>query len=260
MTRTLFAAALIACTTALAGCHIYFGEDRDGRADGGYSYCDETGCWYCDDFGCVPDGSGWTCDSNDDCLAGCYCDDGYCEEAGLCAEDSDCPDGFVCDGRDSCVPEGSETCNDDGDCEAGAYCDEASGACVDSGTCTDDAGCGEGAHCDEARGTCEPDEPQACQAMVVCNVPAPDCEQGTNPGIVDGCYSGECIADELCTDGAPVNCDDHTSDDACQADATCDAVYRGLNCTRPDGGSCTEGSANCTCESFVFDECVDAAP
>ena len=92
------------------GCDLYLADDD------GYYYCDSTGCYYCDDYGCVEDTGnppGLECDSNTDCMAGCYCAGGVCEEAGFCDEDSDCPRGFECDDRDSCVPEGTG-----GACEA----------------------------------------------------------------------------------------------------------------------------------------------
>jgi hypothetical protein len=256
MPKSLLASALIAWSLSLAGCQIYFGDEEDD-----YSYCDDSGCYWCDDFGCYPDGTdgGLTCEDNADCENGCYCDaNGWCQEGGFCTEETeatDCAPGFVCDDRGSCVPGGSDACTTDEECATGSYCDD--GFCIGSETCSNDDQCGEGYDCDEARGTCEPTAPALCQAEVTCADAPPACPQGSNPGIVDGCWSGECILDADCSDGAPVTCIDHTTEDACIADAACDPVFKGLNCTKPDGGSCTSGSANCTCESFVFDECED---
>jgi hypothetical protein len=312
MYRTSILAAIALTSLAATGCYIYEHDDDDD----GYSYCDDTGCYWCDDWGCYPDGGpggeGWTCDTNYDCAAGCYCDDdGTCQEAGFCSYDSDCPEGFECDDRSSCVPEDStpDTCDEDSDCDAGSFCDESTGQCVPSEECTEDGQCGpgydcdeergtcipstcdedadcpegsycdedsgqcvgstvcgedgscpEGTECDEDRNTCEPVEPDqaTCQGEVLCDEAPPTCPEGTNPGIVNGCYNGECIADADCPDGAPIYCSDH-NEAACLADDTCETIYRGLNCTDPNGLPCTEEEANCECESFVFYECADAA-
>jgi hypothetical protein len=59
-----------------------------------------------------------------------------------------------------------------------------------------------------------------------------------------------------CPDGAPFACSDLNNDEsACSANATCEAVYKGVNCTSDTGDICTSGDANCTCESFEFDRC-----
>ena len=139
--NALMITALTFFSTALAGCHLYFGDDDRPRNDG-YTYCDETGCYECDDWGCYPsDGRGepgWTCTSNYDCAGGCFCsDDGFCEEAGFCSSDAECAAGFECDDRASCVPEGSnDVCVSDAQCPSGSYCDEQSGACVGSWAAT----------------------------------------------------------------------------------------------------------------------------
>lgn len=260
--KPLLAIVAVLWSMSLAGCHIYFGDDTDDD----YTYCDDTGCYTCDDFGCYPQGGGaepgWQCDDNYDCAAGCFCNaDGVCEEAGFCTAETqatDCPEGFVCDERGSCVPDGSDpTCTSDEGCPIGAYCDEASGACVPTSTC--EMGCADGLACDVDRDTCVPaDEVALCQAEVLCDEAAPACPEGSNPGIVNGCWNGECIADEACPDGAPVTCEDHATEAECIADESCDAVYRGINCTSPTGASCTSGDANCTCESFAFNSCEDA--
>ena len=56
-----------------------------------------------------PDGGWdtWACDTTVDCAAGCYCtEDRWCEESGFCETDSDCFEGFRCDDRSTCIPEG----------------------------------------------------------------------------------------------------------------------------------------------------------
>ncbi len=304
--NAILMAALAVFSTALAGCHLYFGDDDDDS----YSYCDDSGCYQCDDWGCTPGGGepGWTCTSNYDCAAGCFCStDGYCEEAGFCTTDSDCISGFECDDRSSCVPEGSgDTCTADADCPTASFCDEASGHCVGSWGCTDDASCGmgfecddrntcvpqvctddsmcqEGCYCDEVAGecietatcdalgncpgdlvcdsdrnTCVPADEvgPTCQSEVSCDVVAPVCPVGSTPAIEAHCYTGACMLKTDCPDGAPFDCSDLNNDEnACIADSTCSTVYKGVNCTSPDGAECTSGSANCTCESFEYDYC-----
>jgi Cys-rich repeat protein len=313
--RTLFVGLIALCSMAATGCHLYL-DDED---DDGYSYCDDTGCYDCDEWGCWPDGgvggTGWDCDSDYDCAAGCYCDPDTdtCQEGGFCRDDDDCAEGFVCDNRSSCVPDDQEPeeCTEDADCPDGSFCDESSGECVDSSGCVLDEDCPDGQTCDEERNTCVPapcdensdcptgsycdqssgecvgssvcgengecpegttcDEetntcvpdqppPATCQGEVTCDEAPPECPDGTNPGIVDGCYNGECIADEDCPDGAPITCEDH-DEDACLADATCETIYRGINCTDPtpnDDIPCSDEADDCICERYVFHECVPA--
>ena len=316
--RTLFVGLLALCSVVASGCYLYLDDDDDDRDDGpgGYSYCDEERCYWCDDYGCYPDGTdpggtGWECDNDYDCAAGCYCDPdtGTCQEGGFCTNDDECPEGYECDDRSSCVPsDPDDECTEDSQCETGSFCDESTGQCVPSTECTNDEQCPDGQTCDEERGTCIPapcdensdcptgsycdlgsgqcvdssacgpegecpdgmecdsetntcvpdlPDPATCQGEVTCDEAPPSCPEGTNPGIVNGCYNGECIADEDCPDGAPVYCSDHTAQADCLADDSCEAIYRGLNCTDPDGVPCTEEEANCTCESFTFYECVD---
>lgn len=263
--KALIATALAAWSLALGGCHLYF--DDGGRGGDGYTYCDDTGCYWCDDWGCYPTGGGdgvgpgWDCSNNADCAAGCYCSaDGLCEEAGFCTWDEDCPSGFVCDDRSSCVPEGSEDgCQSDDECPTGSICDLDANLCTSSGTC-DGAGdtCQDGYECDTVRDTCVPEPAQTCQGEVVCDVTAPICPAGSTPVIVDGCYSGECMAKDQCPDGAPFACSDLDDDEtACFQHASCSPVYKGVNCTNPNGEQCSSEDANCTCESFVYDYCGD---
>ena len=107
-TRSHVLWAALALTLATEGCLVV--EDDDFR--GGYSYCDQSGCYSCDDYGCFPESTspsavpeGSSCTRNADCIEGCYCSArGVCEEAGFCTTDAGCEDGFICDDRDSCVP------------------------------------------------------------------------------------------------------------------------------------------------------------
>ncbi len=79
---------------------------------------------------------------------------------------------------------------------------------------------------------------------------------------VDGCYCDEaCVGFGDCCDDYEAQCTGCPTleEDACQADATCQPVYTGINCTDPQGNTCTGGESNCTCESFEFAGCEDKA-
>ena len=46
-----------------------------------------------------------TCNTDVDCAAGCYCENGVCEESSVCTSDSQCPAGQICDEpRGTCIP------------------------------------------------------------------------------------------------------------------------------------------------------------
>jgi hypothetical protein len=234
--KSLIVGALAIMASAIAGCYVYYPEDNGG-----------------DSF------VGWDCDVNADCAAGCYCTaDGYCEEAGFCDEDIDCAPGFVCDDRNSCVPgtPGDQTCEVDEDCLEGCFCND-DGLCEETGVCADDTECAEGQTCDTDRNTCVPADPVSeCLAPADCGI-QPECDPGTSAEIVDGCYTGICIANEDCTDGSP--CSQQPDQATCDARMDCSSVVNGINCTDPDGNACQAGVGNCTCEQVLFDSCEDAA-
>ncbi len=246
-----------------SGCTLYFGEDDD---DGQYySYCDQTGCWTCDSYSgeCWQDGGGWGCSTNADCAAGCWCDtsSGSCIETGFCSFNEDCPQGYVCDDRQSCVPDGSQSCWETG-CAWGSYCDSWSGECVPSTTCNADADCGTGYAC--FGGTCTPtgciDDTQ-CAAGCYCDEASGGCVESNYCSSDLDCPSGQecdeargtCIPDET---PDPVTCVEVFDEATCLGRADCGAVYTGLNCTKPDGSACQSGDSGCTCEDFVFAACV----
>ncbi len=76
-----------------------------------------------------------TCNGDNDCEDGYYCDIAYseCEEA---CQDGDCPGGFSCWFEDEC----NDYCFDDNDCASGYYCCDYDRSCPDSrvGDCLDD--------------------------------------------------------------------------------------------------------------------------
>jgi hypothetical protein len=159
-------------------------------------------------------------------LAGChlYVDDGEgdpCDE-GACADDPvdvGNPDAGV-DPNDMGNP-------DNADAGAGAL------------SCTANVGCGAGCYCSDA-GFCE--EAGFCQSDT-------DCQAGFECDDRDTCVPACSEPDE-----APPECSD-LSELTCIEDATCSSVYRGVNCTSDNGDECTDGSEDCTCESFQFDYC-----
>ncbi|HEU0029042.1 MAG TPA: hypothetical protein VFQ53_00325 [Kofleriaceae bacterium] len=258
MNKLLSLFGLAIAAAALTGCELYFGEDNNDN----WSYCGADGYYVCQGDACEwagaecpgGGGGGFSCESDADCAAGCYCQNGVCEEGGFCSADTDCPDGFHCDeSRSSCVPNG---CATDADCLAGQTCQDNN--CVTTCVCENDqqakdAGFG---YCDETRSTCMPGEDPAgsCVGQVTCNLKAPTCAAGEVPLIKDGCYTGACRAIAQC-DAAPT-CAALTHEPDCLArTADCRAVYTGINCTKPDGTQCNAGDTNCTCESFKFNSC-----
>jgi hypothetical protein len=249
---------------SLTGCELYFGDHSN--QDDNWSYCGSDGFYTCQGDNCewagaqcpAGGGSGYTCTQDSDCAAGCYCQDGTCEEAGFCATNADCPDGFHCDGRSSCVP---DTCASDADCLAGQTCNN--GGCETTCVCENDAQAIAGGYgyCDETRSTCMPgsDPAGSCAGQVTCNIVAPTCPAGEVPLILDGCYTGSCKAIAQC-DAAP-SCSALAHEPDCLADNTrCSAVYNGINCKKPDGTQCNAGDTNCTCESFQFASCQTRGP
>jgi Cys-rich repeat protein len=260
---TLLVAA--AAMVLAAGCSLYFGENNNS---GSWSYCGQDGYYECWDNECYWRGSecpagvgsgrppGFECNAHSDCAAGCYCGDGYCEEAGFCTQDSDCGNGYTCnESRSSCEPQ--PTCTEDSQCASGQYCD--SGSCVSSCVCATDAEAkAQGFdYCDEARQTClaGTDPNGDCAGTLTCNLGRPSCPAGQVALIADGCYTGQCQAIDACATAPACAAFGHEAD--CRADDSCAVSYTGINCKKPDNSPCTAGDTNCTCESFVFASCRD---
>jgi len=262
LVHTLGIAILAAAT--LTGCELYFGDKDEGgrsecRADGYYVCDDNGGCEWagaeCPDGG----GGGFSCTENTDCAAGCYCQDGVCEEAGFCGGEEQCPDGFHCDvDRSSCEP---NTCDDGVACPSGQICEN--GECTSTCSCANDqeAIAGGYGYCDEATSTCYPgtDPAGSCAGTVTCNIVAPTCAVGEVPLIKDDCYTGACKAIAQC-DTAPSCAALKHEPDCLGRIADCSAVYTGIGCTKPDGTQCNAGDTNCTCQSFNFNSCQTRGP
>lgn len=257
--KHMFCLSVIAFS--LAGCELYFKGDHDGGDGDRWTYCANDGYYVCAGEDCewagprCPDDPNYTCETSDDCAAGCYCANGVCEEAGFCSSDAQCPDGYHCDeARSSCEPDG---CNTSADCNAGEYCDPATQGCTSSCTCTTDAqaqsqGWG---YCDETRGTCEPPLANgSCGGAVTCNQIPTSCPEGQLALIFNGCYTGACGAISGC-DVTPVCGQMQHEGDCLNRAADCTSVYTGNNCTNSTGATCTAGSTGCTCESFSYATC-----
>jgi hypothetical protein len=218
---------------ALGGCSLYFGENENGPGD--------------------DDVRPPTCAANTDCAAGCYCEDGICQEAGFCTTNEDCPTGFHCDDRSSCVP---DTCDDTVACPTGQICE--SGVCTTTCECSNDAQAQEQGfgYCDENTSTCYPgtDPAGSCGGAITCDTNAPDCPEGEVPLILDGCFTGACKAIAQCDVTPACNALDNTND--CTARASdCAIVSTGHNCTTTGGQACVPGDTGCTCEFFTFAAC-----
>lgn len=250
----------LALVSTLTGCELYFGDG--GGGDDHWTYCANDGYYVCDGDACdwagarCPSEPGYTCESDKECAAGCYCSPGgVCEEAGFCNRDSDCPEGYSCDeARSSCVPDG---CTVDTDCDAGSYCDAATGTCTASCLCRTDAeaqAAGFG-FCDEVRGTCEPtSETGSCAGEVTCTTAEPTCATGQVALIKDGCYTGACSAITACDVTPTCEALQYYAD--CMPVAECRSVSYGINCTNPSGTVCEPGGTEpCTCLSYQFDHC-----
>ena len=257
----------LSTTVMLAGCELYFGSSHDR-----WDYCGSDGYHQCDGDNCewvspsCPEGTGsggqpngYNCTSSADCAAGCYCQNGVCEEAGFCTQDSDCGQGYVCNkDRSSCEPAPQPTpCAVDSECAQGEYCSPDTLTCTATCTCTNDQQAIDGGYgwCDESRNTCLPGQDPAgsCGGEATCTTAQPTCPVGQVPTLIDGCWTGSC-RDYAACDVNPV-CGHINDEPNCLGRSDCSGVYTGLNCTKPDGSACQSGDTNCTCTSFVFASC-----
>ena len=271
-------ALLVAATSLLAGCELYFGDGHDG--DGGeWNYCGSDGYYTCEGDNCSwqgPNcpagtggsgttqpggGSGFDCQANADCAAGCYCANGTCEEAGFCTQDADCGNGYVCnEDRSSCEPgTGPTTCDWDSECAVGQYC-APDHTCVATCVCLDDESAVVNGYgwCDETRSTCLPGQDPAgtCggEAIQGCNVGRPACPAGQVATLIDGCYTGMCRDTATC-DIAP-ECSHITDQGNCDSRQDCKEVVNGINCVNGSGQACQSGDSGCTCASYVYAACA----
>lgn len=250
--NTLGLVVALAAVSALAGCELYFGGNGSGGST--WSYCGSDGEYSCQGNDCQwtsptctsgngsggttsggsgsagsgtsggsGSGNGYTCNTNTDCAAGCYCSGGVCTEGGFCMTNTDCGPGYYCDtNRSSCTP----GCTSNSDCGSGQVCDTSSSQCV----------------------------AVTCGGQVTCTTAAPTCPSGQVPTIANGCYTGSCEAIASCTDQP--SCSNINDEKDCLARQDCAATYTGINCHKPDGSACHSGDTNCTCQSFEFAACT----
>jgi len=259
-------------TTCLAasGCRAaYVYLCAEGEICAGLEY---FGCWSTAPSGPIQGGDcmgldAYTCSQHDDCVArhwaaggaaGAPCADGSCEdrpepptignfescanEPGEpppgCFEDTECPDGFVCNAEEICLPSPYACDGTDPDSNGDGLvpCDDRCyGYCVPDDTTTGAGNCYEDVTC-----YCDPATGEYCAP--------PDCPDGTMPGVKDGCWSGYCIPVAECPDTAPA-CSAMTNELSCIARPDCAPIYQGVSCSCDDFG-------NCTCEDWLYQECV----
>ena len=207
---------------------------------------------------CVPNRGRPSCESTAECQSGTYCDVafGECVPSWTCRDDAECGVGWDCNQANRTCEPGA--CTSNSECAEGCNCEE--GRCVETGICESDADCMNNQECDTARNTCIT-PPISCVAEIdaSCNEFAPFCGVGFYPGIQRGCYTGQCVAAADCDEIPQPLCEELATENACSARADCETLFTGINCTDPNGQSCTVAGANCTCERFVFRSCVELA-
>jgi hypothetical protein len=257
----------VATGIAVSGCHI--------RADDGQGgYYDDT-----------PSGAkNQPCGTHAECRTGCYCDRGAgrCQDSRTCAHDTDCPAGFRCDGRSSCVPRdespvdagvsadaapathggpwpGGPDAGAGGDAIAhpsnlgdattinadGGTCDAAAtngGSCAPR--CTFDQQCGPGGRC--SAGSCQRPCAGGCGTGAVCQDGL--CQPDRNAG-------GQCVYGNQCGPGG--DCINGYCHPGCTRDADCpnhaDVCDRGV--CRPDERPAPPCTASAQCPATQ--SCVD---
>lgn len=157
-----------------------------------------------------------------------------------CYSNEGCSESETCNAEDICLP---PTGDEAGDSVCYGYCVPRVCPPVDVDcpgntvkVCPQD-GC-------EADCTCEPIDPGECDGDVLCAQGPPKCEEGTTPGIANGCWTGDCIPLSSCPDFA---CEDIDGESMCIARADCSPYYLGDDCSCDGDG--------CTCGEWNFDSC-----
>jgi len=186
-----------------------------------------------DQGACLPYASGGTfcglgCVSEVGCPAGfaclpvegvsvkqCVAKSGACEELGLCARDSECPDGQICGDLTKTCANG---CAEDGQCQQGTVCVAA--RCVPP--CAGDGECERPATCQG--GKCK--IPGGCAAAAECPTAETYCDRDTGR-----CAPG-CLVDDDCQDAGKLCRDKTCIDKGCQHNFEC---AFGRVCDQPSG-------------------------
>lgn len=193
------------------------------------AHCEER-CFPCDP---LPDGTGCemsTCEpfcvpnAPDECTPTTCAPGSHCEFQCAPSDPND-PSGPMTTCTVTCVPDSGAGCAAI-DCGPGSHCVETCAA----QPCMDPAGCPE-----VCRGECVSDGPGECQGIVVCDSLPPQCPIGTEPGVINGCWSGYCIPSTQCSDPPDGPCEEETSEMACQSRTECTPIYTGICTPNPDG-------------------------
>src|SRR5690554_280189 len=201
-----------------------------------------------------------TGDAQCDVSAGETCQAGVCATGGTtggCVNNSDCPDGQICNVADQCVPGEDVVEPEDCDnaCVDGQTCNTTTGEC--EGGTSDPCGgsCVAGQTCNAATGVCETDDINnppcggSCPSGQSCNTATNACEADTQ---TDPC-NGTCTASEICNNGTcvPNNCPPGS-----QTPETCaqDPVY---NLFDAEGCYCSECLGDSDCNAAAGETCTE---
>jgi len=228
----------------------------NGLSCDGEEYCDSEGICRPDDNPPPPCNDGINC-TNDfcvekgdgfspicayipdhtKCLAGQFCSESQgCIPIPSCMSDSDCDDGFYCNGvelcaRGVCIKGIPPDCNDGVDC-TNDYCDEAEDRCVNF---PENSRCHEGEKCDQVHG---------CIPATQCCTSNAECDDGKYCNGEEFCQSCNCVR------GIAPNCDDGIR---CTIDQCLDSINDCLH--TPDNRLCQENEICQVAEGCVYVEC-----
>ncbi len=218
------------------------------------------------------------CAAQDQCHAAGTCDTatGVCSNPAM-PDGSSCDDGSACTQSDSCqagacVGSSPVVCSAQDQCHDVGSCNPGTGTCSnpakpDGMSCSDGSACTQPDICQA--GACVGANPVVCGPLDQCHE-AGSCNPATgtcsNPPAVDGttCTDGNaCTQTDVCISGTcsganPVQC---AALDQCHDPGTCDAGTGVCsNPAKPNGASCSDGSACTQTDSCQAGACVGANP
>jgi len=204
----------------------------------------EGQCYSCqvigDEVGCFPDDS-LSCDNEDPCTTGDYCEQGLC----ISGPEMECPDCKSCSGGECManVLANGASCDDGNLCTINDVCSD--GYCIGTQKCTQV--CEE---CDPQNGACMVKQ---CLGTSVCNYDTGNCEagsggdctisEGTNGGCASGlvCCWGTCMTSEECD---LVDCPDATT--------PCEWSYEIEGTYYPQKSCCDDMYETCDTTGCIF--------